>query len=339
MSTENKHPPGYASRQRSIKALAKAVEHLNLAVALMNSAGRNAYVGGLREHGAIVATTLKATSVLQRMTAGLSWRAPKLAKGLSEAAIQRRHETAYGGAVSVHEATAREKAAQVCEGIAAAHVGDSSVFEAGRRAGALACVKALREATPLAGRTLQAYEPVYADLLPPLGSDVLIHLSSCDRWVLHTVVGYYVWGDHKGDPHLQRVFVRVADADGCLNSRILADVRRLDGTYFVHRPTLAPSALAVPAEEAEPLPTQPQENTLPETAPAVSDSSVRLVEGSKCSKCGKDALTFDSNGWHDFLRCASCGHVPALRKDGTEITFIEMDDPLTGAAADSPRAS
>lgn len=68
-------------------------------------------------------------------------------------------------------------------------------------------------------------EPVEGDLLPPLGSTVLIHLGRSDQWVPHTVVGYYVWGDRKCDPHLHRVFVRVRDADGFLNARLLSDIR------------------------------------------------------------------------------------------------------------------
>lgn len=75
--------------------------------------------------------------------------------------------------------------------------------------------------------------PVEHDLLPPIGSQVLIHLSSRNEWVEHTVVGYYVWGDLHHDPRLQRVNVRVTDAAGHLNARMLADVRHLDGTPCV----------------------------------------------------------------------------------------------------------
>lgn len=75
-------------------------------------------------------------------------------------------------------------------------------------------------------------EPVSGDLLPPMGSTVLIHLASQDAWVEHTVVGYYVWPAQphqiKGDvenSNAHRVFVRVRDAEGYLNARLLRDVK------------------------------------------------------------------------------------------------------------------
>ena len=68
-------------------------------------------------------------------------------------------------------------------------------------------------------------DPVGGDQLPAIGSKVLIHLSSCDAWIEHTVVGYYAWGDLDANEHLHRVFIRVRDADGCLNARLLKDVR------------------------------------------------------------------------------------------------------------------
>lgn len=71
-----------------------------------------------------------------------------------------------------------------------------------------------------------ASEPVHGDLLPPMGSTVDIHLGSMDAWVPHTVVGYYAWGDLKGNPALHRVFVRVTDAQGYENARLLKDVRQ-----------------------------------------------------------------------------------------------------------------
>src|SRR5690606_38167988 len=77
---------------------------------------------------------------------------------------------------------------------------------------------------------------VDGDLLPKIGEKVLIHLVSMDRWVVHTCVGYYVWGDLVGNRSLQRVFIRVADEEGYLNARMLQDVRKADGIYFVrHR--------------------------------------------------------------------------------------------------------
>lgn len=68
-------------------------------------------------------------------------------------------------------------------------------------------------------------EPVYGDVLPQVGDAVLIHLGRSERWVKHTVVGYYVWKDLGGSDSLHRVFVRVKSADGYLNARMLKDVR------------------------------------------------------------------------------------------------------------------
>lgn len=79
-------------------------------------------------------------------------------------------------------------------------------------------VEALRKAAmPL--------DPVTGDQLPAIGSKVQIHLGRSDTWVEHDVVGYYVWGDLGGNQSLHRVFVRVRDADGYLNSRLLKEVR------------------------------------------------------------------------------------------------------------------
>ena len=68
-------------------------------------------------------------------------------------------------------------------------------------------------------------EPVNGDQLPAINSKVLIHLSSCDAWVEHTVVGYYAWEDLGANEYLHRVFIRVRDDDGYLNARLLKDVR------------------------------------------------------------------------------------------------------------------
>jgi hypothetical protein len=67
--------------------------------------------------------------------------------------------------------------------------------------------------------------PVEGDILPAVGSKVLIHLARQDAWVEHTVVGYYVWPNHGLAPRVFRVFVRVRDADGYLNARSLEDIR------------------------------------------------------------------------------------------------------------------
>lgn len=76
-------------------------------------------------------------------------------------------------------------------------------------------------------------EPVSGDVLPAVGSTVLIHLGSSDRWVEHTVVGYYAWESDKGGNSAQRVFVRVQDKDGYVNSRLLQDIKKPDGSYFL----------------------------------------------------------------------------------------------------------
>jgi hypothetical protein len=66
--------------------------------------------------------------------------------------------------------------------------------------------------------------PVMGDLLPAIGSRVEIYLARSDKWVTHTVVGYYVWGPLRGEDGY-RVFVRVRDDAGFLNARPLAGVR------------------------------------------------------------------------------------------------------------------
>lgn len=73
-------------------------------------------------------------------------------------------------------------------------------------------------------------DPVNGDQLPAINSKVLIHLSSCDAWVEHTVVGYYAWEDLGANEYLHRVFIRVRDADGYLNARLLKDVRSAAAT-------------------------------------------------------------------------------------------------------------
>jgi hypothetical protein len=93
-------------------------------------------------------------------------------------------------------------------------------FKAGRRA-ALAAQQA---AAP------GALEPVDYDLLPPVGSKVLIHLARQDEWVEHTVTGYYVWPAHKhqvkeGEKNAHRVFVRVKDGNGYDNARLLSEIK------------------------------------------------------------------------------------------------------------------
>lgn len=76
-------------------------------------------------------------------------------------------------------------------------------------------------------------EPVHGDVLPPVGEKVLIHLARRDEWVVHTVVGYYVWPMLDNAPGF-RVNVRVRDSEGYLNARSLEDIRTLDGSWYVH---------------------------------------------------------------------------------------------------------
>lgn len=92
-----------------------------------------------------------------------------------------------------------------------------------------AVVRALAAPTPATDQ--DALEPVEGDLLPPVGSKVLIHLARQDEWVEHTVAGYYVWGalSHQvrdGEKDAHRVFVRVKDANGYDNARLLSGVKR-----------------------------------------------------------------------------------------------------------------
>ena len=75
-----------------------------------------------------------------------------------------------------------------------------------------------------------ALDPVEGDILPAVGAKVLIHLARQDAWVEHTVAGYYVWPALKhqvreGERNAHRVFVRVVDAAGYPNARLLSEVR------------------------------------------------------------------------------------------------------------------
>lgn len=74
---------------------------------------------------------------------------------------------------------------------------------------------------------LKSLEPVHGDILPAIGSTVFIHLGGSNSWFQHTVVGYYVWPGPDGDKSLNRVFIRVRDSEGFLNSRLLKDVRTM----------------------------------------------------------------------------------------------------------------
>lgn len=63
--------------------------------------------------------------------------------------------------------------------------------------------------------------------LPPVDSDVLIHLASIDKWVPHTVTGYRIWPHLEGDTAYHRIFIEVK-GEQSTNSRLLRDVRPLD---------------------------------------------------------------------------------------------------------------
>jgi hypothetical protein len=67
-------------------------------------------------------------------------------------------------------------------------------------------------------------DPVHGDVLPPVGSTVQIKLGD-SGWFDHTVTGYYAWPNHGLDKNVHRVFVRVKDAAGTQNARLLTDVR------------------------------------------------------------------------------------------------------------------
>lgn len=76
-------------------------------------------------------------------------------------------------------------------------------------------------------------EAEHSDVLPRVGQTVLIHLARQNEWVPHQVVGFYAWPSHGGEYSLSRLFVRVRDANGLLNARLLHDVLRLDKTPFL----------------------------------------------------------------------------------------------------------
>ncbi len=92
---------------------------------------------------------------------------------------------------------------------------------------------------------MKALDAVHGDVLPQIGEEVLIHLAREDKWVAHTVCGYYAWPDLGGNKWLQRVCVRVRDSQGYLNARNLCEVRRPDGTYFVLDKEFEPEGRAV----------------------------------------------------------------------------------------------
>jgi len=99
--------------------------------------------------------------------------------------------------------------------------------------------RGVRQAIAMAMAVPAPRPRVHGDRLPRVGEPVLIHLAREDKWVEHEVVGYHVLGDHEHSRHLHRVFVDVEDANGVPNSRMLCDVKHLDGSYF-HAPSPLP---------------------------------------------------------------------------------------------------
>jgi len=98
----------------------------------------------------------------------------------------------------------------------------------------LAEIKRRFDALELSTQQRKPLTPVEGDLLPAVGSKVLIHLARQDEWVEHTVVGYYVWGSLDGrDERMHRVFVRVVSDDGILNARMLRDVRPIEAAHGI----------------------------------------------------------------------------------------------------------
>ncbi|ENZ1687438.1 hypothetical protein ACGHBB_000509 [Pseudomonas aeruginosa] len=121
-------------------------------------------------------------------------------------------------------------------GLAARAIARAKVFDDGSDGAdaesARSVVAILRELLAVgpaqAQQSVPELEPVDGDVLPKIGSTVLIHLARQDEWVEHTVVGYYAWADLGGNDRLHRLFVRVRDRDGYLNVRLLKDVRTPD---------------------------------------------------------------------------------------------------------------
>jgi hypothetical protein len=66
--------------------------------------------------------------------------------------------------------------------------------------------------------------PIEGNVLPAVGSRVLIHLASLDDWVENTVVGYYVLPGLV-DPTQYRINIQVMDDQGYLNARSLDSIK------------------------------------------------------------------------------------------------------------------
>jgi hypothetical protein len=103
-------------------------------------------------------------------------------------------------------------------------------------------------AAPLPQAQREALESVDGDVLPAVGSTVLIHLGRQDAWVEHEVTGYYVWSDLGKNPALHRVFVRVKDAQGYDNARLLMDVRTANQQPVTASGALEPSQVQTVAD-------------------------------------------------------------------------------------------
>lgn len=93
-----------------------------------------------------------------------------------------------------------------------------------RHAKGLAALEALTAALAADLAEAEELEPVYGDLLPPVGSRVyILHGRDKDAHAC-LVTGYYAWGNLGSDKHLNRVFVRlVYEGTKTTNARLLSE--------------------------------------------------------------------------------------------------------------------
>ena len=150
---------------------------------------------------------------IRRVKERLGWREGMLVSEIRDRAERLRALASQGAFVTADLMSERDQ-------LRAEVAGLKTGYEAYERVNAelKAEVEKLRNAAAPLG-------PVNGDQLPAINSKVLIHLSSCDAWVEHTVVGYYAWEGLGANEYLHRIFIRVRDADGYLNARLLKDVR------------------------------------------------------------------------------------------------------------------
>ena len=83
-------------------------------------------------------------------------------------------------------------------------------------------------------------EPVYGDVLPPVGSRVFIRHGRDNDAHACIVTGYYAWGDLKGDKRLHRVFVRmVYEGTSIEQARMLCDCYPTAGAALAYNSSIA----------------------------------------------------------------------------------------------------